>query len=504
MSFADPGAVARAVADGFGACRLLVVGDLMLDRYLWGEVPRISPEAPVPVLRLRRATEVAGGAANVACNLAALGPQVTLAGVIGRDAEGESLRGLLAKAGLGEAAVIVSDARPTTTKTRAIGDHQQMLRIDREETGPLEAALEQSLFAAIGGHLADCDGLLLSDYAKGVLSGELCQRLIETARTLGKPVWVDPKGGDFSRYQGASVITPNRAELAAALGLPGCELVPLLAGGKRLRASLQAEALVVTLGEQGMALIDADGLHRVPAVAREVFDVSGAGDTAIAVLAAGLAAGLRRADAVALANLGAGVVVGRVGTAQLEASELLAAMEQDGAATGQAKILSRQALLARVGRWRDQAERIVFTNGCFDLLHAGHVSYLQQARAYGQRLVVGLNSDASVRALKGPTRPMVPEADRAAVLAALACVDAVTIFSEPTPLGLIRAIRPHVLAKGADYRPEQVIGAEDVARDGGELVLIPLLPGRATSALIAGARAMQMQHEISTTKQPLA
>lgn len=485
MSFSDPMAVRETVASGFGARRLLVVGDLMLDCYLWGEVQRISPEAPVPVLRLRRETEVAGGAANVARNLAALGLEVELAGLVGEDAEAARLLALLRQARIGAQAVLSTSERATSTKTRAIGNHQQMLRIDREDTAPLEPALEDALFAAISPRLNDIDGLLLSDYAKGVLNGGLCRRLIQAARALDKPVWVDPKGRAFDRYQGASLLTPNRAELAAALELPVSDLAPLLTGAARLREALALDALVVTLGELGMTLIDAQGQYQVPAVAREVFDVSGAGDTAIAVLAAALVAGLNRVDAVALANLGAGVVVGRIGTARLEAAELLAAMEEAHASAQQAKILTRDALLERLRHWRDQGERIVFTNGCFDLLHAGHVSYLEQAGRQGRRLIVGLNSDDSVRVLKGPQRPIMPEADRALVLAALAAVDAVVIFSEPTPLELIRAIRPDVLVKGEDYRPEQVVGAEEVQRHGGQLVLIPLLPERGTSAMIA-------------------
>ncbi|MBK5967279.1 MULTISPECIES: bifunctional D-glycero-beta-D-manno-heptose-7-phosphate kinase/D-glycero-beta-D-manno-heptose 1-phosphate adenylyltransferase HldE [Thiorhodovibrio] len=485
MSFADPAAVRDAVASGFGGRRLLVVGDLMLDRYLWGEVQRISPEAPVPVLRLRRESEVAGGAANVARNLAALGLRVELAGVTGQDGERERLLALLAEAGIETGAVLATSERGTSTKTRAIGNHQQMLRIDAEETAPLSAALEDALFAAIRQRLGDVDGLLLSDYAKGVLSGGLCQRLIAAARKLGKPVWIDPKGRDFDRYRGASLLTPNRAELAEVLGLTSGNVDALLDGAAQLRESLTLDALVVTLGEHGMALIQPDGRRQLPARAREVFDVSGAGDTAIAVLAAAVIVGLPLSDAVALANLGAGVVVGRIGTAQLSAAELLAAMEDAYSATQQAKILTLGALLERLHQWRDQGERIVFTNGCFDLLHAGHVSYLEQARQHGRRLIVGLNSDDSVRALKGPQRPMMPEADRARVLAALAAVDAVVLFGEETPLELIRAIRPDVLVKGADYRPEQVVGADEVQRHGGQLVLIPLLPDRSTSDLVA-------------------
>lgn len=489
MSFADPAAVREAVASGFGGRRLLVVGDLMLDRYLWGDVQRISPEAPVPVLRLRRETEVAGGAANVARNLAALGLQVELAGVTGSDGERERLLALLAEVGIDTGAVLAATGRATSTKTRAIGNHQQMLRIDAEDTTPLSAELENGLFAAVVERLGDVHGLLLSDYAKGVLSGGLCQRLIAAARRLGKPVWIDPKGRDFTRYRGASLLTPNRAELAEALALPSRGLPEILEAAARLRLSLELDAMVVTLGEHGMALIQADGCQQLPARAREVFDVSGAGDTAIAVLAASVIAGLALSDAVALANLGAGVVVGRVGTAQLAAAELLAVMDDARSAAQQAKILNRDTLSQRLRQWRDQGERIVFTNGCFDLLHAGHVSYLEQARHYGQRLIVGLNSDASVRALKGPRRPIMPEVDRAHVLAALAAVDAVVLFGEETPLELIRVVRPDVLVKGADYRPDQVVGADEVQRHGGQLVLIPLLPDRSTSDLVARLRS---------------
>lgn len=491
IALSDSSKVGDMVAAGFGQRRILVVGDLMLDRYLWGEVRRISPEAPVPVLRLVRETEVAGGAANVARNLSALGLSVDLAGMIGDDQAGTRLLGLLRDAQVGTATVLASTARVTSTKMRAIASHQQMLRIDHEEDGPLPPALEDRLLAAVEPLLSKVDGLLLSDYAKGVLTGALCQRLISAAVERGLPVLVDPKGRDFSRYRQATLITPNRTELAQALGQPPEDLSALLAGAERLRAALELEAMVVTLGELGMALVDAKGVTRLPALAREVFDVSGAGDTAIAVLAAAQVAGLPLCDAVALANAGAGVVVGRVGTAQLETSELLAAMDHANAARQADKILTPEALARRLRLWRDQGERIVFTNGCFDLLHAGHVSYLEQARHYGQRLIVGLNSDTSVREIKGPGRPVTSEADRARVLAALAAVDAVVLFSEPTPLRLIRDIRPDVLVKGADYRPEDVVGADDVERHGGQLVLIPLLADRSTSAIIGTIGAQQ-------------
>ncbi|MBK1701503.1 D-glycero-beta-D-manno-heptose 1-phosphate adenylyltransferase, partial [Thiococcus pfennigii] len=326
--------------------------------------------------------------------------------------------------------------------------------------------------------------LVLSDYAKGVLAGPLCAELIGRARALGIPVLVDPKGRDFDRYAGATLITPNRAELALATDVPGDDQPGLLRAGERLRARLGLATLVVTLSEQGLALIDATGSDLIPAVAKEVFDVSGAGDTVIATFAAGLAAGLGVRDTAHLANLAAGVVVGKVGTAAIDRAELLAALADEAALGQAAKVCTLPAAIEQVRRWQAAGERVVFTNGCFDLLHVGHVTYLEQARRYGRRLVVGLNTDRSVRALKGPERPLIGEADRARVLAALAAVDAVVLFDEPTPLALIEALRPDVLAKGADYREEDVVGAREVKTWGGQVVLVPLVAGRSTSGIV--------------------
>lgn len=482
--FAAMEQVRAAVRSGFGGARVLVVGDLMLDRYLWGQVGRISPEAPVPVLHLNRETETAGGGANVARNLVGLGLQVTLAGVTGDDAARQCLLRLLGDQGVETSAVLVDRSRPTTTKTRVLGGQQQMLRIDAERRAPLSAEVEDRLYALIEPQLSAASVLLLSDYAKGVLFGALCQRLIDAARARGVPVLVDPKGRDFSRYLGATLITPNRVELAQVASADPADLEHLAAAARRLRADLQLECLVLTLGELGLLVIETGAETRIPAVAREVFDVSGAGDTVIATLAAALAAGLDPIDSAHLANLAAGVVVGKVGTAAISLSELEHAISDEAALDQAAKLCSLSELQSRVRAWQSRGELVVFTNGCFDLLHAGHVTYLERARRYGQRLVVGLNSDRSVRALKGPERPLISEQDRARVLSALAAVDAVVIFDEDTPLTLIETLRPDVLAKGADYRPEQVVGAEQVRSWGGELVLVPLLEERSTSRII--------------------
>ncbi|TVQ85824.1 MAG: D-glycero-beta-D-manno-heptose-7-phosphate kinase [Chromatiaceae bacterium] len=482
--FRQPEQVLAAIAGTLGGHRLLLVGDLMLDRYLWGQVSRISPEAPVPVLHLTREDAVAGGAANVARNLVGLGCQVELAGVIGHDAAGDDLLAALTDLGIDTETVLVQPGRATTNKTRVIGGQQQMLRIDAEVVTPLTVAAEQALFAACTARLEAVDALLLSDYAKGVLTGGLCQRLIQAAHAAGRPVLIDPKGADFDRYQGATLMTPNRAELALATGTDAADLDALFAAGGRLRARLGLEQLVLTLGELGLALLGADGVTRIPALTREVFDVSGAGDTVIATIAAARLAGLDPIDSAHLANLAAGVVVGKVGTAAIDRAELAAAISGEAALEQAAKVCALPDLLTRMRDWRARGERIVFTNGCFDLLHVGHVTYLERARRHGQRLVVGLNSDRSVRALKGPQRPLIGAADRARVLAALAAVDAVVLFDSDTPLDLIAAIRPDVLAKGADYREEEVVGAREVRAWGGQVVLVPLVPERSTSGII--------------------
>jgi D-beta-D-heptose 7-phosphate kinase/D-beta-D-heptose 1-phosphate adenosyltransferase len=483
--FCQPHAVLEAVRRGFGARRVVVAGDLMLDRYLWGQVERISPEAPVPIVRLERETQTAGGAANVARNLSGLGLKVFLAGVTGADDSRVLLLRELESDGLSGDGVLASGDRGTTVKTRVVGNQQQMVRIDAEQATPLTPGDQERLLAAVSAQLPNADALVLSDYAKGVLTGDLCRELIASARRLGLPVLVDPKRTSFDCYAGATLVTPNRSELALATGAPVGDLDALIEAGTRMRNELDLGLLALTLSEQGMVLIDPAGPLFIPAVAQEVFDVSGAGDTVIATFAAGFAARLDRADIAHLANLAAGVVVGKVGTAAVSAAELLAAISGESALEQAAKICDAHTAETRVRRWQAEGKRVVFTNGCFDLLHAGHVTYLERARRYGQRLVVGLNTDSSVRRLKGRDRPLIREDDRARVLAALASVDAVVLFDQDTPLALIEQLRPDVLAKGADYREEQVIGASEVKSWGGSVVLVPLVEDRSTSGIIA-------------------
>ncbi|MCG6862862.1 MAG: D-glycero-beta-D-manno-heptose-7-phosphate kinase [Chromatiaceae bacterium] len=483
--FKDGESTHAAVLAGFDARKVLVVGDLMLDRFLWGQVERISPEAPVPIVKLQQETRSAGGAANVARNLSRLGMDVVIVGVTGHDFNRDLLLEELTKDHLNTDGVLIAGDRGTTVKTRVLGNHQQMIRIDEERAVPLTKNDQDRLLAATSERLAQADALLLSDYAKGVLTEDLCRALIASARALGLPVLVDPKGSDFGRYTGATLITPNRGELALAAGVAPHDLDALLAAGAEMRKTLDLGFLVLTLSEQGMVLIEADGDHHIPAVAREVFDVSGAGDTVIATFAAGLAAGLGHLDTAHLANLAAGVVVGKVGTVPITTKELLAAISGEAALEQAAKICGPSEAQAQVRRWQAEGERVVFTNGCFDLLHAGHVTYLEHARRYGHRLVVGLNTDASVRRLKGPERPLIGQADRARVLAALASVDAVVLFGQDTPLALIEQLRPDVLAKGADYREDQVVGAREVKSWGGRVILVPLVEDRSTTGIIA-------------------
>lgn len=486
--FIDRSQVLDAIHTGFFGKSVLVVGDLMLDRYLWGEVSRISPEAPVPIVRLTRETENGGGAAHVALNLANLGICATLVGWVGTDAEGQQLQKLLKSSGVDTRGMHTLDTRPTITKTRIIGGHQQMLRMDREEACPIDNtiltmclkwALEQ-LYQPLRP-----DVILLSDYGKGMLTENVCQTLIRAARKANIPVLVDPKGLDYRKYRGATALTPNRRELAEAIPLQSMDLDPLLAAGETLRVELGIDLLAVTLSEQGIVSLETDKKpHRIPALAREVYDVSGAGDTVIATLAAGMAAGLARRDALHLANLAAGIVVAKVGTTPITRSELLEAFSDKEALEQSNKICLVDMAQSRVATWQQRGDLVVFTNGCFDLLHAGHVTYLEKARKLGKHLVVGLNSDRSVRALKGSSRPVIQEADRARVLAAMASVDLVILFDEETPIDLICTLQPDILAKGADYKENQVVGAEKIKSWGGRVVLVPLVAGHSSSRIM--------------------
>ncbi|HEU4708098.1 MAG TPA: bifunctional D-glycero-beta-D-manno-heptose-7-phosphate kinase/D-glycero-beta-D-manno-heptose 1-phosphate adenylyltransferase HldE [Methylophilaceae bacterium] len=463
----------------------LVVGDLMLDRYLIGEVERISPEAPVPVLLLKQQDERAGGAANVAANLAKLGIPTRLAGYIGQDADGQLLLDLINQMGIDTQAVTRSKTHPTITKTRIVGGHQQMLRLDQESRDGYTDADREQLKRLVQSALAQKPAIVvLSDYAKGVVEARFTGYIIEESRKLGIPVLVDPKGRDYSKYRGATALTPNKRETAEACGVSVHDNQALLSAAQELRTSLSLDFLAVTRGEEGISLIEAGSTCHIPATAKQVFDVSGAGDTVIATLAAGLIHGLKHEEALHLANIAAGVVVGKVGTVPITQAELLQALVTEESATQADKICDLLHLQNLVEKWRAQGDRIVFTNGCFDLLHAGHVTYLEAARKAGDRLVLGLNTDRSVSALKGPSRPVIHEADRARVLAALEAVDAVILFDEDTPLQLIKAIRPDIIAKGSDYMESQVVGAAEVKSWGGKVALIPIVPGRSTSKIL--------------------
>lgn len=462
----------------FSRARVLVVGDVMLDRYWHGATSRISPEAPVPVVHVQQDECRVGGAGNVAVNVAALGAAVGLVGLVGQDEAAGLLRDRLAAAGVADRLVGL-DAGRTISKLRILSRHQQLIRLDFEDTfaPSTRAALLEQVRTQLPGHAA----LVLSDYAKGTLAG--AAELIGLAREAGIPVIVDPKGTDFTRYRGATVLTPNLHEFEAVAG-PCADEVCLVERGEALRDALDLQALLITRSERGMLLLERGRAPlALPARAREVYDVTGAGDTVVAVLAAGLAQGLRLAEATPLANLAAGIVVGKLGTATVSLDELQRAMhEHVEVPTGVVDAASLQHYLRAC---RAAGERIVMTNGCFDLLHPGHVHYLQQARALGDRLIVAVNDDASVARLKGPSRPINDLHSRMTLLAALGAVDWVVPFSEDTPERLICELLPDVLVKGGDYRPEDVAGGDCVRRAGGEVRILDFVDGHSSSRVIA-------------------
>jgi D-beta-D-heptose 7-phosphate kinase/D-beta-D-heptose 1-phosphate adenosyltransferase len=465
---------------------VLVVGDAMLDRYVYGQVERVSPEAPVAVLAVEREVAMPGGAGNVVRNLTALGAAVAFVSVVGDDQAGSDLTGLIGGQPNVEPWLLVQGGRATTTKTRFIAAGQQLMRADHEMAGPIHPRLAERLVRIAADAVAATTVMVLSDYNKGVLSGDTAQRLITSARNAGRRVVVDPKGIDYARYAGADLITPNRAELKLATGMPVDTEAALVAAAQRLQADHNFGAVLVTRSEDGMTLVEGDQVRHFPAEAAEVHDVSGAGDTVVAVVAAGLAAGLAPPVAARLSNIAAGIVVGKVGTAVARESDLLEALTPERGALR--KVVSRAQAVEQVERWRRRGWRVGFTNGCFDLLHPGHVHLLEQARSWCDRLVVGLNSDASVKRLKGDTRPIQGDAARAAVLASLASVDLVTVFEEDTPLELLRVLRPEVLVKGADYTVDKVVGAELVTEWNGQVRLAALLPGQSTTATVARIR----------------
>ena len=470
----------HAIPD-FSKSRLLVAGDVMLDRYWSGPTQRISPEAPVPVVRVGRDESRPGGAANVALNLAALGASVSLLGVVGRDPPAASLAAQMRQRAI-DPCFLESPTLPTITKLRVMSRNQQVIRLDFEESYAAEGAFDRAkLIERFTLGLTDAQVAVLSDYAKGTLVD--APALIAQCIALGKPVVIDPKGQDFSHYRGATVLTPNLGELEAIVG--SCpDDHTLLAKGARLLNDLQLSALLVTRSEKGMSRIrpGRPPLH-LPTEAREVFDVTGAGDTVIATLAAGLAAGQDMGDAVRLANVAAGIVVAKLGTATASRAELELALHRP--APGEESLLTEEQLLAKLQTARSRGDTIVMTNGVFDLLHVGHVRYLEAARALGDLLIVAVNQDDSVRRLnKGPNRPVNPCADRMRVLGALKCVDYVVPFAEDTPERLIGRVLPDLLVKGGDYKPEQIAGYAAVKANGGDVVVLDFHAGYSTTGML--------------------
>jgi D-beta-D-heptose 7-phosphate kinase/D-beta-D-heptose 1-phosphate adenosyltransferase len=478
------------IESGFGALRILIIGDVMLDRSIWGDVDRISPEAPVPVLRLVRTTSAPGGAANVAMNLVGLGVNVAQAGFWGDDAEMRELRALLAPANV-DLSGMISSGNPTISKTRITSRNQQLLRLDVESAEPRPATEHEALMERALELVRTADAVILSDYDKGALSAPLCQAVIGLARERRIPVLADPKGRDFGKYAGATTICPNLQELGLVTGIPSRDLAPLLAAAQELVGQLGIDYMTVTMSEKGIRILYPDSVFHSPTRAREVFDVTGAGDTVIATLAASLAGGLDPETAVTLANIAAGIVVAKTGTAPISRHELVAEFTASAQMKAPDKILDLPHLLVRLAEWRASGDRIVFTNGCFDILHVGHITLLEQCREFGDKVIIGLNSDASVRQLKGPTRPLVSESERARVLAALGATDAVIIFDQPTPLELIQAVRPDVLVKGGDYSASTIVGADDVVTWGGRVEIVPTVNGASTTNTIRKMTASQ-------------
>jgi D-beta-D-heptose 7-phosphate kinase/D-beta-D-heptose 1-phosphate adenosyltransferase len=474
-----------------GSRSVLVVGDLMLDRFIYGQVERISPEAPIPVLRFQRETAMLGGAGNVVRNLVSLGQKAELIAVTGNDSASFEISKMLAPEQNITPHILSDATRPTTIKSRYIAGVQQVLRCDHERAEDLSADMEQQVAVRLAMALPTCDVVILSDYAKGVLTPKTIRRCIDEAHAAGKKVIVDPKIRDYARYKDADVVTPNRKELAEATNMPIGSVQEAVTAAESLIKKFNFGAVLAKLGGDGVCLVQKgkEPVH-FTATAREVYDVSGAGDTVVAAFATALAAGMTMDYAARLANEAGSIVVGKIGTATVTVDELIKGLRQSENDEMDSKVQPLAKAIETVERWRRQGLTIGFTNGCFDLLHPGHVSLLQSARKACERLVVGLNSDASVKRLKGESRPIQNTKARSTVLASLAPVDLVVMFDEDTPLELIRALRPAVLVKGADYKIEEVVGAKDVTGWGGKVVLADIVDGHSTTNTIQKMRQL--------------
>lgn len=483
----------------FTDIRALCIGDVMLDRFIQGSVYRISPESPVPVLKMEKSEIVPGGAANVSRNISALGGHCTLISVIGADPAGEELAELLRVCGRIEPIMLIEAARPTIEKIRYVAQGQHLLRADREEPGYISSEVGEEIVTAVRDRIHDHDVLVLSDYAKGLLTDHVIKETIRAAHEAGVPVVVDPKSADLERYAGATVVTPNAKEATLVTGI---DIIDSAAAERAARMAIKKgdiSALLLTRSEQGMTLVEQNGnVVHLPANTREVFDVVGAGDTVVATLALCLGGGMTIEASARISNAAAGVVVAKPGTATVTISELideLHRLSRPEATTSNSKIVTTEGAVRLREQWSKDGLTVGFTNGCFDILHVGHMEILEFARRECDRLIVGVNKDASVSRLKGPTRPINMEEDRAKLLSAFGCVDAVVLFEEDTPMALIEAIRPDVLVKGADYSITQVVGHDVVQRHGGKVILFELIPERSTTKIIdrAGAREEQIK-----------
>ena len=466
--------------------RILVVGDLMIDHYLWGKTDRISPEAPVPVIDVQNETEVLGGAGNVVNNLVALGADVSVASAIGADENGKRLTVMLKTLGVKTDALVTEPQRKTTRKSRVIASHQQVVRFDSETRQAITEETEAKILASIDKTLFLTDIVLLSDYGKGVLSDTLTQAIIQKCQKAGVKVLVDPKGYDYSKYRGATLVTPNKKEASEATGIAISDDESLKRAGFKLKNDLDLEMAMITLSEEGMAIFG-ETMRKIPTVAREVYDVTGAGDTVLATLGYVLAAGGDIDEAARIANAAAAVVVGKLGSTTATWDEIIAYEKALHESTTDHRIKNREELAQTVEHLKKEGKTVVFTNGCFDILHLGHVKYLETAASFGDVLIVGVNSDESVRRLKGDDRPVNPEYDRAYLLAALDAVDYVTIFDEDTPYELIKIVQPDILVKGGDYKGKEVVGS-DIAK---EVRLVDFVEGRSTTKTIEKMRGQR-------------
>ncbi|MDD5382046.1 MAG: D-glycero-beta-D-manno-heptose-7-phosphate kinase [Candidatus Margulisbacteria bacterium] len=462
--------------------KILVFGDLMLDEHIWSKVTRISPEAPVPIADVTQIDHVPGGCGNVAVNISALGGIPYLIGIIGRDSSGEKLRRALAAAKVSDRYLIINKDRPTILKSRIIAASQHVVRVDREDRTDLPPNIMKEVLRTIGNLISQADGVVISDYGKGLVTKESAQFVINRARKLKKFVAIDPKGIDYSKYKGASILTPNLAEASLAAKIKIIDDKTLIQAGKLLRQQTRAAYFMITRGRDGMTIFTNKEIVHIPVIPREVFDITGAGDTVIATLTLAVAAGASVKNAAMLANTAASVVVAKIGTAPCYREELEEAVEDNEPIVKKIKL--RKELDAIIKNLRNRDAKIVFTNGCFDLLHLGHVRYLREAKKLGDILIVGLNSDDSVRALKGDERPYISELERAEILASLECVDYVTIFSELRPDNLIKIVKPDFHVKGGDYKIIELPERKMVESFGGKVVVIPPIKGRSTTNIV--------------------